>query len=1025
MSVLQAQVNPPLDGSIPALPGFLDFHAKHNASLPAWVLPNLDPASYDYVTVTWREFADATHRIAHAIRPGRAGPDRAVVAVFVNCDTLLYHALTVGIVRAGLVPFPLSPRNSASGVASMLVGTDCHKIISQASFAPLIKSVRAALPADYALEVDDLPALSDVFPQFIPPLPVSSPPEYPPSQPSGPSDIVLYLHSSGSTGFPKPISQTVTTILHWCRSAPLVESRDRGYRWASVALPPFHTMGMMMQLYQTLVGSQPVALYHPRAHLGMPPTVPTPDNVIDAARRTKCDVVPCVPAFIEAWAHNDEYVEFLASTKGVAYAGGPLSEKNGTKLTNAGVDLVCIYGGTEFGVPSACFDLELGAKNNPAGKTREDWQWMQFTDRVKVRWEPQGDGSYECVLLTCPTNQPSKENLPNGEKGYATSDLWGPHPTKSGLWRIVGRVDDVIVLSNGEKIVPLQQEGHIAAHPWVKGALMFGRGREQPGVIVELHEQHVFMPDDEAALVKLRNALWPQVDEANRTAPAFGRVFKEMIIVSDPRRPFPRAAKGTILRKQAITLYEHDIEAFLNATFLRNRIIGALRSSTSPAIAQLVSPNFIFVYPTIRDLAKAIVELVQSGKTGIPESGAPVADIEALIKKYTAMLPQGPVTPHPPSGEVVILITGTTGILGTHIIVDLLRIKSIKHIYAINRGPDVRERQLNALDAACLPKDIIDDPRLSLLAGDLNHENLGLDVVILKAIQNSVTHVLHNAWRVDFNLALASFESQISATTRLLSLFPSARFFFSSSVSAAQAWRTQHTGRVPEAPLTDSAVALGPGYGASKYVVENILANARKAGMKTTSLRIGQLSGSATYGVWRTTEWYPSLIKSSIALGGFPKMSGLVSWIAMDHAAAAMCDIILGTYDVPLVNLLHPRPIETDEVMTMVHTELGLDVPFVAWEAWVEKLKKAAEHVSSQDLQDMPALKLLDFYEGLLVLEKQTNTAGSYDVEIGGLPLFETQHAEKASATIANLPRLGKNEVKAWMRYWRSRDFFP
>lgn len=37
---------------------------------------------------------------------------------------------------------------------------------------------------------------------------------------------------------------------------------------------------------------------------------------------------------------------------------------------------------------------------------------------------------------------------------------------------------------------------------------MFGRGREQPGVIVELHEQHVFMPDDEAALVKLRNALW-------------------------------------------------------------------------------------------------------------------------------------------------------------------------------------------------------------------------------------------------------------------------------------------------------------------------------------------------------------------------------------------------------------------------------------------------------------------------------------------------------------------------------------
>ena len=52
----------------------------------------------------------------------------------------------------------------------------------------------------------------------------------------------------------------------------------------------------------------------------------------------------------------------------------------------------------------------------------------------------------------------------------------------------------------------------------------------------------------------------PVVDEANRKAPAFARIFKEMILVTDPDRPFPRAAKGTVLKKQLMTMYEDTID---------------------------------------------------------------------------------------------------------------------------------------------------------------------------------------------------------------------------------------------------------------------------------------------------------------------------------------------------------------------------------------------------------------------------------------------------------------------------------
>lgn len=52
----------------------------------------------------------------------------------------------------------------------------------------------------------------------------------------------------------------------------------------------------------------------------------------------------------------------------------------------------------------------------------------------------------------------------------------------------------------------------------------------------------------------------PIVAEANAMAPTFAKVFKEMIIVTDPSKPLPRAGKGTVLRKQALSLYAGEIE---------------------------------------------------------------------------------------------------------------------------------------------------------------------------------------------------------------------------------------------------------------------------------------------------------------------------------------------------------------------------------------------------------------------------------------------------------------------------------
>ena len=60
----------------------------------------------------------------------------------------------------------------------------------------------------------------------------------------------------------------------------------------------------------------------------------------------------------------------------------------------------------------------------------------------------------------------------------------------------------------GEKIVPVPQENHIVSSPFAAGAVMFGWGKHQPGVLIEPSVDYAFDPDNEAELVKYRNLIW-------------------------------------------------------------------------------------------------------------------------------------------------------------------------------------------------------------------------------------------------------------------------------------------------------------------------------------------------------------------------------------------------------------------------------------------------------------------------------------------------------------------------------------
>ena len=60
----------------------------------------------------------------------------------------------------------------------------------------------------------------------------------------------------------------------------------------------------------------------------------------------------------------------------------------------------------------------------------------------------------------------------------------------------------------GEKVVPIPQEGYLGSLPFVAGVVMFGRGKNQVGVLIEPKPDQAVDPKDEKALIEFRNKIW-------------------------------------------------------------------------------------------------------------------------------------------------------------------------------------------------------------------------------------------------------------------------------------------------------------------------------------------------------------------------------------------------------------------------------------------------------------------------------------------------------------------------------------
>ncbi|KAL8838457.1 MAG: hypothetical protein Q9170_002132 [Blastenia crenularia] len=963
----------------------------------------------------------------------------------------------------------ISPRNSIEADVAVLEATNCEIWVLPKQHPKFLSQLLDERPMKVLMiaEVDDL-LQDEPVPQYT----------YDKTFEENSTEPFCVMHTSGSTGHPKPIfwKHSMLATLDATRLLPEHLGRppwvvvfDEGDRFYS-SFPFYHSAAMTMNvLVNAFYGTCNVL---GPAHVS--PSLTLIDSLLDHANVKVWSIIPSIVDDIgEAPAVHEKFKD----SKIIIASGGPVGYESANKATSS-VRVMNLTGTTE-GIFMGSLLVE-----------REDWIYFSFHPHANFDFREIEPGVFE----QCIVRDESKVDFFQGIfhtfpdiKEMSLKDLYTQHPTKPGLWLYKGRTDDVVVLSNGNKIHPKDVEAIISGHPAVSACLIVGTGHFQASLLLELVDTETKSVQDQEALL---DSIYKTVKRANASKPPYAAITKEYIMFARPDMPFARTDKNTVKRRMTVVLYEMEIAEFyeklesgdaskfetsVDATSLETaaqdirkviiaslpsndnidvdddlfaagldsvlsiRVIRCLNSAADKLVKvgskkPLFAVQSLYSNPTISQLASAFQDLVHDVKASpLSLAEKQTQKLTEYRAKYTTGLPEVRNTRscHVAREGNTVILTGSTGSLGSYLLEALLRQPHVSKIYCLNRVEDGAEKQARVSKPRGLTSDW-SAHRVEFFKADFSKPNFALDDDKYKTLLQQATHIIHCQWPVNFNLNITSFEPHVRGVRHLIDFCLSSKLtpslFFLSSVATVV--HLKDRADIPEAPI-DILTTVNGGYGASKQACELILRDAyERSGLNAVICRIGQIAGPVTRpeGMWSKQEWVPTIIASSKYLGLLPSTLAsmdLVDWIPVDLLGNIIVELagaaelhhapkngfheidIEPSGTIPVYHAVNPDYSTWADLVPIVHRSLGEScVSVVSWSEWVDALAKS-QH-STADITQNPGLKLLDFFATM----KRDGGAGLV------VPRLDTERSEMKSGTLAGLKPVGAEWMERWLRQW-------
>ncbi|OAG41651.1 hypothetical protein AYO21_04115 [Fonsecaea monophora] len=1013
---------PPLSPPLPSprtITELLSLRARDFPDEPIFGYPSdaLDYLEYTYSDLV-RISSRAARRYADCLPSRTDSHQETRVIALLGPSDLDYFFTLLALSRLGFTVLFLSTRISQAAYLSLLDVTKCRHLVVGSSFR---KTANALAAARDGLEVIDILTQAQYMTDTQLDDAALQQQHFDLDQES--SKVAWIIHSSGSTGLPKPIYQTHKAALKNYENS----LRMRGF----VTLPLFHAFGLS-NVFRGITAVKKIYIYNTNLPL-------TSQHLLKILTDHEFEIFLAVPYALKLLSETPDGINALAALKVVMFGGSACPDALGDLLTEGGVNLISHYGTTETG--------QLMTSFRPADD--KAWNYVREHDQLKpyLRMEPQGGNLYELCVLD---GWPSKVATNRDDGSYATKDLFEPHPSIPGAWKYCGRLDDTLVLVNGEKAIPLAMEQALRQNKLVREAVMFGTGKSQLGMMVIASEQGAGMGAGD-----LLESIWPTIMAENKALPAYAQLAKDMITVLPAGTAYPCTDKGSLIRQAFYRAFHNEIEEVYHQAesrtagtlvlselelreFIRGHLLDLCPQDESTCLTddtdlfslgvdslhstrlrakilqevQLngnsLPQNIVFEYPTISKLAAAILN-IRDRKSG--ETRDVVKEMERLVEKYSEFPQHIPVPSK--STERCIVVTGATGSLGAHLVAQLVRRQDISEVCCLVRASSkssARRRVIESMQRRAvyhtLPLDL--RRKISCYPSDFSKPDLGLGVSVYASISAKITSLVHCAWSVNFNKNLSSFEADCIAGARHLMLLclsaqqpTPASFNFCSSVSTV----TNTPGdAVAEALPQSFKCAQGMGYAQSKLVTEHLVTRAAsQTGMEARVLRVGQIIADTAHGIWNDTEAIPLMLQAATTIGALPSLDEHPRWLPVDSVARVVTDISLSSTTHAVFNIVNPRTFHwTNDLLPALHNA-GLSFAQVNQREWIRRLR-----ASNPDPEQNPTIKLVEFF------------ASKYDNDLTNRKNFKyvTSTAEQISPELGMVPALSADLVKKFVGHF-------
>jgi long-chain acyl-CoA synthetase len=474
-------------------------------------------------TATFGEHLGRVARLSGALSSelGVSPEDRISVIGLNSIPFLeLWHASLLG----AAVMNPLNMRFSADELAYVLTDSETGVCFVDATFAPLIASIRSRTKLRHVVLMGDGDVESDYSYEEL----IANAKEQLPPEPDEESAAAL-MYTGGTTGMPKGVvlSQRAEVLnqYHYAMEVPWITDQP-----AMVTTPMFHGASMLGIVGAPMFGVATAV-------------VPSfePGSWITAVEKHDVGFSVLVPTMIGMVLNHPEFApERLSRFRRLVYGGSPMPGAMQDKLLTSlpGTEVIQGYGCTECCAIATTFsdaDHRSGLRKGSAGRALPGIQFTIQDDAGTIL--PTGDVGEICArggnFLTEYLHKPEATAEALRDGWYHSGDVG--YLDEDGYLFLVDRAKDMII-TGGENVYSVEVENALASHPAVLMSAVIGVPHDLWGEAV--HAVVLLKPDTEASQEDLIAHC--------RTAIAGYKVPRSVEFRSDP---LPMSAAGKVLKK--------------------------------------------------------------------------------------------------------------------------------------------------------------------------------------------------------------------------------------------------------------------------------------------------------------------------------------------------------------------------------------------------------------------------------------------------------------------------------------------